>query len=428
MSQMRKEGMSVKEWLETHLLKLNHVTAIKQSQCFTRLAYSKEEWEAMERFFQIARTLDLDVRRDEAGNCIARWEPEHQRGLPAVATGSHLDTVTNGGGYDGTAGVLCGLGAVKQLKDQGFIPTYPIEVICFAGEESARFGISTIGSKAMAGVLNPDEVTHIKDEAGISLQDAVEERGLNWSKISSACRPQQAIKSFIELHIEQGRQLQDAQADVGVVRGIACPIRLKLTIHGMAGHTGSTPMGKRQDALVAAAPLITYVSETSEQLSKKEQLPLVATVSTIRLLPNAMNVIPSKVELGVDIRSVDDSLKKLMKTKIMEKCTYLEKEYNVTIQLEPLVDQPSIHLPIEQRKKLRLISESLGYKCLEMDSGAGHDCMNMAQNWPTALLFIPCRDGISHHPDEYTSLQDLERGTEIVAAYLKQEASTLSFT
>ncbi|MDQ0177186.1 M20 family metallo-hydrolase [Bacillus chungangensis] len=418
----------MKEWLKTHLHQLNHVATMKQSHSFNRPAYSEEEWQAMERFFQIARTLELDVRRDEAGNCIARWEPEHHRNLPAVATGSHLDTVKNGGGYDGTAGVLCGLGAVKQLKDQGFIPTYPIEVICFAGEESARFGISTIGSKAMTGVLNPDEVAHIKDEVGISLQAAVEERGLCWSKINSASRPQQEIKSFIELHIEQGRQLQDAQVNVGVVRGIACPIRLKLTINGMAGHTGSTPMGKRRDALVAAAPLITYVSETSEQLSEKGELPLVATVSTICLLPNAMNVIPAKVELGIDIRSVDDSLKKVMKTKIMEKCTYLEKVYHVTIQLETLVDQPSIDLPIEQRKKLRSISESLGYKCLEMDSGAGHDCMNMAQNWPTALLFIPCRDGISHHQDEHASLQDLERGTEIVAAYLEQEAGTFSFT
>ncbi|WP_226676454.1 M20 family metallo-hydrolase [Rossellomorea aquimaris] len=408
----------MKEWLDRNLKALNLVDTMEQPDGFTRLGYSKEELAAMDVFREVAENLGLSVRKDQAGNLFARWEGENPR---AVLTGSHLDTVENGGGYDGQAGVLCSLGAVKMLKERGFNPHRSIEVVCFASEESARFGVSTIGSKSVAGILDKS-VENVKDRHGTTIKEAVESTGLDWETIEKAERTEDDIHSFIELHIEQGTQIEDHGAQLGIVRGVACPIRLKVKVEGMAGHTGTTPMGKRSDALVALAPLITFVSEEAEKLSGESPKPLVATVSTLDVKPNVMNVIPGYAEAGIDIRSVDDSLKQIMAENIIDQCRSLENEFNVTIKVETLVDNPSILLDEKLTARVKSAGESLGYRTFEMDSGAGHDVMNLAAKWPSALVFIPCEKGISHHPKEYSSLEDLYTGVEILAEVLQQEA------
>ncbi|UOE55256.1 M20 family metallo-hydrolase [Bacillus sp. CMF12] len=411
----------MKEWLDKHLKALNLTDNMNQAEGFCRLGYTKEEWRAIDVFVSIAEDIGLKVERDEAGNAIARWEAEDS--LPAVAVGSHVDTVKGGGGYDGVAGVLCGLAAVKKLKEEGFEPASPIEVICFASEESSRFGVSTIGSKAMSGLLNKKEVEGVTDEDGITIRQAVEDMGLSWDAIEEAERPETALKSFIELHIEQGTRVEDAGANFGAVTAVACPIRLKVIINGQMGHTGTTPMGKRKDAFVAAAPLVPFISETALSLSDSNAVPIVATASTFELKPNAMNVIPGTVELGVDIRSVDDSLKKEMEELIREKCHQLSDSFGVKIEVKTLVHNPSVQLDETVMRELQHSGESLGYKALVLESGAGHDVMNMAAKWPSGLLFIPCKNGLSHHPEEFASIEDLELGTEIIAQYLKIETS-----
>lgn len=411
----------MKEWLDKHLKALNLTDSMNQAEGFCRLGYTEEEWLAIDVFVSIAEDIGLKVRRDEAGNAIARWEAEDS--LPAVAVGSHVDTVKGGGGYDGVAGVLCGLAAVKKLKEEGFQPASPIEVICFASEESSRFGVSTIGSKAMSGLLNKNEVEGVTDEDGITIRQAVEDMGLSWDAIEDAERPESALKSFIELHIEQGTRVEDAGADFGAVTAVACPIRLKVIVNGQMGHTGTTPMGKRKDAFVAAAPLVSFISETALALSNSSAVPIVATASTLELKPNAMNVIPGTVELGIDIRSVDDSLKKEMEKRIREKCHQLSESFGVTIEVKTLVHNPSVQLDEAVMRKLQHSGEALGYKALVLESGAGHDVMNMAAKWPSGLLFIPCKNGLSHHPEEFASIKDLEMGTKIIAQYLKTETS-----
>ncbi|MEG9295821.1 M20 family metallo-hydrolase [Mangrovibacillus sp. Mu-81] len=406
------------EWLECTLKSLNLTDSMKRPDGFTRLGYSEEELEAMAVFKQVSEELGLKVRRDEAGNLFARWEGVSEN---VVMTGSHLDTVENGGGYDGAAGVLCSLGAVKKLKEHGFVPQASIEVVCFASEESARFGVSTIGSKSVSGILEP-AVQEVKDRHGITVKQAVESVGLKWENMLNAERSKDEILSFIELHIEQGTQIEDHGAKFGVVRGVACPIRLKVKAGGMAGHTGTTPMGKRRDALAALAPLISFVSNTAEALSAASSKPLVATVSTLDVKPNVMNVIPGYAGAGIDIRSVDDQLKRKMADEIIAFCRGLEEEFNVTMSIETLVDNSSILLDGKLMARVRDAGEQLGYQAFEMDSGAGHDVMNMAAKWPSALVFIPCEKGISHHPDEFTSLEDLSIGVDILAEVLKQEA------
>ncbi|WP_202081004.1 M20 family metallo-hydrolase [Caldalkalibacillus salinus] len=413
------------QWLDEHLKALNLVDTMTQPNGFNRLGYTPEEAQSMAVFKRMAQALGLQVRRDQAGNLIARWEPTEgdARMKPAVATGSHVDTVKNGGGYDGVAGVLCALGAIKQLQDDGYAPSKPIEVICFASEESSRFGISTIGSKAMAGNLPVEEIQHVTDQEGTSIREAVETSGLSWEHIQEAERSSEDLSRFIELHIEQGTRIEEAGADFGVVTAIACPIRLKIQVEGKTAHTGTTPMDRRQDALVAVAPLISFISEQARALSEEHATPLVATASTLDLQPNAMTAVPGWVELGVDIRSVDDQLKEQMVALITQKCEQLEPAHHVRMKIDTLVHNPSVRLSTDVADRLKAQGEALGYKPYVLESGAGHDAMNMAHKWPSSMLFIPCEDGLSHHPEEHASLEDLNMGAQIIAAYLRQETS-----
>lgn len=386
---------------------------------FSRLSYTKEEKDAHVQFGKVAKELDLHVHQDAAGNMWALWKVDDS--APTIALGSHLDTVDTGGGYDGTAGVLTALAAVKELQASKFESTKNIAVICFISEESARFGVSTIGSKAISGMLDKQELAAIKDRDGISIEQAITAYGINFNTIDQAAIPVEKLESFFELHIEQGMELENTGASIGIVKGISCPVRLKVTAKGMANHTGTTPMNRRKDAFAAIAPLVTFVQEEALKVNEHSEHPLVATVSTIRLKPNAMNVIPGEVELGIDIRSVDDLLKRNFAKDIKNYCTELEAMAGVGIEVSTLVDNDSVMLDKSMHDKLLQASESIGYKSLSMNSGAGHDVMNMAAKWPSGLIFIPCKDGISHHPAEHTSIENLEKGTKVIAEFLKRE-------
>ncbi|SEA04251.1 N-carbamoyl-L-amino-acid hydrolase [Thalassobacillus cyri] len=406
-------------WLEEKLLQLNQADTMDQPRGFTRLSYSPEESRSHEAFQQIANELDLQVTSDKAGNQWAVWKVDSL--APTVAVGSHLDTVNAGGGYDGVAGVLCGLGAIKQMKHQSFTPKKNIAVICFASEESARFGVSTIGSKAVTGLLDKQELENVTDGDGVTIKQAIEEFGLDWETIEQAEKAPDELESFLELHIEQGVQIEHNGAEIGIVRGVACPIRLKVTAIGMSNHTGTTPMDNRKDAFAAIAPLVNFVEQEANKINTRQEVPLVATVSTVQLKPNAMNVIPGEVELGIDIRSVDDSSKYELADLIKSYCSQVETKRQITIKVETLVNNDSIFLAPQIQEKLQKVSKRLGYKALLMDSGAGHDVMNMAVRWPSGLIFIPCKEGISHHPKEYASIADLQKGSNIMAAYLQEE-------
>ncbi|MCD5324234.1 MULTISPECIES: M20 family metallo-hydrolase [Pontibacillus] len=409
----------MQKWLDETLRRLNRTTDMNPADGFSRLSYSPEEGEAHQAFREVVTELGLEVKQDEAGNQWAMWHVAD--GAQAVGVGSHLDTVYNGGGYDGAAGVLTGLAAIKLMKDEGVVPTKNIAVICFASEESARFGVSTIGSKAITGLLDQEDLADIPDREGQTIREVFESFGLDWDTADQAYVPDEGLESFLELHIEQGTEIEDHQAEVGIVRGIACPIRLKVTVRGMANHTGTTPMPKRQDALASIAPLISYVEEEALRRNEALEKRLVATVSTVAIGPNAMNVIPGEVELGIDIRSVNDEAKRQLAEDIRKRCGQIAIDRNVQIEVETLVDNDSVALDETMQKHLVDICESLSYEAIQMDSGAGHDVMNMAVRWPSGLIFIPCKEGISHHPAEYASVADLEKGSRIIAEYLRQK-------
>jgi hydantoinase/carbamoylase family amidase len=408
-----------RSWLEKSLLALNITDTIDKPEGFTRLSFSPEEKAAHARFLEIARELGLQTFQDKAGNQWAVWEVDKE--APTIAVGSHLDTVTNGGGYDGVAGVLSGLAAIKTLKDKQFQPEKNIAVICFVSEESARFGVSTIGSKALVGKLDKEEIGSVTDKDGITVKKAVEEFGVEWKNIHEAELSAESLEGFLELHIEQGTQIEENNAEIGIVNGVACPVRLKITIKGMANHTGTTPMHNRKDAFVAIAPLVTFVSERAAQISEINEQPLVATVSTIELKPNVMNVIPGEIELGIDIRSVNDSSKHQFADQIKEYCRKVAEDKQMEIHVSTLVDNDSVLLDTDMQEKLADVCEELGLKKHIMNSGAGHDVMNMAAKWPSGLVFIPCKEGISHHPAESASIEDIAKGVQVISGFLQKE-------
>ncbi|NJP37483.1 M20 family metallo-hydrolase [Alkalicoccus luteus] len=403
----------IADWLKTRLLALNLTDAMTRPEGFTRLSFTKEELEAQRVFKEEAEALGMTVRSDAVGNVIARLDGKSDG--PAHAFGSHLDTVTNGGGYDGTAGVLTALGAVRLLQDAGITPEKPIEVICFVSEESSRFSMSTVGSKAMAGMLTREQLDTITDQDGVTLGEAMRDAGFNPDAFKEAERGETELLSFTELHIEQGMRIEHAGKEYGAAAAIACPIRMHVTISGKAGHTGTTPMDQRKDALTEAAGLITFVQQAALKLNDYDDYPLVATVSTIDSRPNAMNVIPGTVVLGIDIRSVSDQQKKRMEAAI----DGWMSQSQFDIEKDVIVRNASVTLDADIYDKLRKLEEETGYTCLGMESGAGHDVMNMQTKWPSGLLFIPCRDGLSHHPDEHASLEDLVKGTELLFHHMK---------
>lgn len=402
-------------WIEDALKRVNLTSTLKQAHGFSRLGFTKEEQASHEQFRQIAKSLDLHVYQDDAGNQWAVWKVDE--GAGTIALGSHLDTVYKGGGYDGTVGVVAVFTAIHILKEMNFQPKKNIAVVSFICEESARFGLATIGSQAICGLLDTRKVATLKDKNGITLKEAVEQVGLDWRRFKNSKIPQNAIEQFIELHIEQGTHLENAQKEIGIVQAIAQATRLRITCTGMTNHTGTTPMYERQDALLAVAQLISCVDATAKKINTRQSIPLMATVSTIHNEPNAMNMIPGKVVVGVDIRSTKASLKQEI---VKEIEAFTATFTNVSFNIEVLENADPIHLDSQIQQTFKELCKELDFSFITMDSGAGHDVMNMARRWPSGLLFIPCHRGISHHPKEHTTLQAILDGSRLLAAYLRK--------
>ncbi len=376
----------------------------------TRVAYTNEEQTCTHAFMRMCKAEHLDIRMDSCGNVIARREGRI-KGLPPVAMGSHLDTVYQGGKYDGAVGVTAALEVISRLNEKGIETNHPIEIISFACEESARFGVSTLGSKAMAGVIDKEKYRHLKDRDGITMEKAFALCALDFNGIDEASRVNEEFKAFFELHIEQGPILINNQRKIGVVTGIAAPERFIFKIIGKASHSGTTPMNMRRDALLGASEIALALEKAA---IREQENGTVATVGVINIESGAMNVIPGEVEMKVDIRS----------TSLESRNRVLDELHQViaTVKEQRQLDVQSLVISSEEPVLLEAgVIDSLAKICEENDlpydlmpSGAGHDAMNMARLCPTGLIFIPSVDGLSHHPNEYTPMDDVLRGIDVL--------------
>lgn len=376
----------------------------------TRIAYTNEEQTCTHAFMRMCKAEGLEISMDQCGNVIARREGKN-KDLPPVLMGSHLDTVYQGGKYDGVAGVTAALEVVKRLNEKGIETAHPIEIVSFACEESARFGVSTVGSKAMTGLFDKEKFRHLKDRDGITMEEALSLCALDIDSVEEASRENEEIKAFFELHVEQGPVLMNNNKNIGIVTGIAAPVRLFIKIKGTASHSGTTPMHMRKDALLGASEIALEL----EKIAKEEQhYGTVATVGVMDIHAGAMNVVPGEVDIKVDIRSTSVESRQRVLDHLHKTIQALETNRQLEIVSNEIISEEPVLLSKEINDITESICESLNLSYQKMASGAGHDAMNMTKLCPTGLIFVPSVDGLSHHPDEYTELEDIMTGIDVL--------------
>ena len=380
-----------------------------------RLAFTDADWEG--RQYIIDRMIDagLSVEIDDFGNVIG-YKIGKKPDLPAVMVGSHTDSVPNGGNYDGVVGVLSAIEVIRSMIDDGYEHDHTIAVVSFMCEESGRFGNATLGSKAMRGELTLQDLHHLVDKQGISLYEALKGRNLNPDGIETMAykRP---VKSFTEIHIEQGKVLEHEQKTIGIVTGIAAPERFYVTIRGNADHSGATPMNLRHDALCGASKIILGIEEIA---SMQEEPPVVGTVGVVEVTPGAMNVIPGAVKLGVDIRSISKVARNSVVTLVKEFIDITAEKRGLSYTIETIAQDYPVEMHPAMIREIEEAVKSVGVEYMTMPSGAGHDAMHWAEVVPTGMIFIPCRDGISHNPAEFAEMDDIVTGAAVLDKVLRK--------
>jgi ureidoglycolate amidohydrolase len=384
----------------------------------TRIVFSPDDLRARAWLKNLASNEGLEIREDAVGNTFLRW-PGTDPTLPAVATGSHIDAIPHAGMYDGTVGVLGGLEAMRALKRSGLQPRRSIELLMLTSEEPTRFGIGCLGSRLISGTLNPAQADTLTDTQQNTLATTRTSAGFTGALTSVPLKPSH-YHAWVELHIEQGSLLEREAIPIGIVTSIAAPAGYRFTITGLGGHAGALLMPDRKDALCAAAELILSIERHALATGA---IDTVATVGTCDVHPGAVNSVPSRVTLQLDIRDTNPTRRESVMQAIRRDCDDLRHRRNVTIT-EDLVnaDQPAQSSPhIVALLEQTCAEQSIPYK--KLVSRAYHDSLFMARIAPIAMIFIPCRNGVSHRPDEYATPADIARGAHVLASVLAKLAS-----
>ncbi len=379
----------------------------------TRIVFTPTDLKARAWVSSRCEEAGLAVRQDAIGNIFARWNGA-DAAAPAVGTGSHIDAIPNAGKYDGVVGVLGGLEAIRALRRSGFQPKNSIELLVFATEEPTRFGIGCLGSRLLSGTLSAEAAAKLKDRDGQTVEEVRRKAGFS-GNLQEVKLPKGNYKAFVELHIEQGPLLERAKISLGIVKSIAAPASLRISIEGAGGHAGGVLMPDRKDALCAAAELILAIENAARTSGAVDT---VSTVGVCDVFPGAVNSIPSRVRITLDVRDTDLARRDGVMKTIERASQNISTKRQVSIQFELLnADAPADCAP-EVRKAISESCREHGFPFLEMVSRAYHDSLFISRIAPTGMLFIPCRNGYSHRPDEYASPEDIARGTLMLAVAL----------
>ena len=384
----------------------------------TRVVFSEADLRGRAYVKGLCADAGLTIREDAIGNTFARWvgsEPE----LAPVGTGSHIDAIPNAGSYDGTVGVLGGLEAIRVLQKLGFKPRRSIELVIFTAEEPTRFGIGCLGSRMMGHVLSPDAARALRDKEGNGLDDLRALAGFT-GELETVALPAGSFHQFIELHIEQGPLLEQEGIDVGLVTAIAAPASLRIRVEGEGGHAGAKLMPGRKDALAAASELILALETTVKGTGA---IDTVGTVGVCEVFPGAVNSIPSLVRLETDIRDTDAARRDGVLALLQAACADVSERRGMTITTELVNADPPATCDGEILDALEESAKEAGKSYRKMVSRAYHDSLFMARIAPVAMLFIPCRGGVSHRPDEYASPEAIGAGVHVLARTLARLAS-----
>ena len=376
----------------------------------TRLAFSKEDLEARKFLINLIEKNGFKLKIDNVGNIYAIYDDGCEADAKPVCVGSHIDSVPNGGFYDGTLGVMAGLEALSSIKEAGIKLKRPLWLINFSCEESSRFKTATIGSKIISGKLSQQRLHELKDEDGISLFEAMSAAGFKPQNLDEAILKENSLHAYLELHIEQGPVLERSSISVGVVSGIAAPIRFEITIQGKADHSGATPMNMRSDALLAASHIIIAANKFA-----KNKKTAVATVGYVHAKPGVLNVVPGEARLGVDLRDIDKASLEELNLELRNFVGELSRELKFSYEIRELSSDEPVKLSEHAINLLEDEAKKLGIKTLTLPSGAGHDAMNLTKLASSVgMLFIPCVDGISHNTKEAINFKDAVTATKIL--------------
>ncbi len=390
---------------------LNHVMGrfysigIDENGGVTRLAYSKEEDQMHDELSQIGKEEGYIVSTDEVGNTFLSIDEYEEYYL----VGSHLDSVVNGGRFDGVLGVAVGLLLLKIIKENNL--KIPLKIAAFRCEESSNFMKSTLGSGLITEECNPKYFETLKSRNGEGLREIFANRGY-----SESPKKIKGVKSYLELHIEQGRILENENLKIGIVTAIAGNIRLRVRIKGVAEHSGATPMNLRQDALCGAAEIISGIERIGQGDFTKSA---VTTVGVIENFPNSINVVPGEVALSVDIRDGDNANMEDIRIQTEKLISEVCEKRNLSYDLQLISSTEAVKLDKKLNQELSSIAEKLGIKHKIMPSGAGHDAMKLASITKSGMIFIPCKGGVSHNPEEDAKVEDAAIGAMIILEYLK---------
>jgi allantoate deiminase len=397
----------------TIMSRLDALAAISaEAGAITRLYLTPEQARANALVMGWMREAGLSPRIDAAGNVVGRAEGSVP-GAPALVIGSHLDTVRDAGRFDGPLGVVTGIACVGALLREGRRPPFAIEVVGFADEEGTRFDAALIGSRAFAGTLDPAVMARA-DGQGITVASALRGAGLDPARIGEAARSPKDILAYLELHIEQGPTLERAEIPVGLVTAISGASRLSIALSGEAGHAGTVAMAGRRDALAGAAECILVVEARCA-----EEPDLVGTVGTLAAAPGAVNVIPGRVTFSLDLRAPDDGQRRNALADIEQAWSAIAARRGLKLYRTVTHDAPSTPCDEGIAARIAAAIAAEGLPVLRLPSGAGHDGMAIHAIAPVAMIFVRCRGGISHNPDEFASLADIGAGARVLLATLR---------
>jgi N-carbamoyl-L-amino-acid hydrolase len=404
---------------ERTLRELDALAAFSDAQApaVTRVVFSERDVEARAFLLPLFEDAGLSVRVDPIGNTFARWSGT-DADLAAVGTGSHIDAIPDSGRYDGTVGVLGALEAIRALRRSGYRPRRSIEILMFTSEEPTRFGVGCTGSRLLSGAMTVDEIRALRDDAGADYDSVRRAAGFD-GELEDVALAGGYYDAWVELHIEQGPILERERLPIGVVTAIAAPASLRVEITGEGGHAGAVLMPDRHDALCAAAEMVLAVE--SAAIDRKSD-DAVATTGVLDVHPRAINSIPSRVEMLIDIRDTELASRDAAVDHVRDRVDEIAARRGVRVDVDLLNADPPALCGERIVSAIEAACDDLGAGYRRMISRAYHDSLFIARVAPAGMIFIPCRGGVSHRPDEYAKPEDIATGVDVLARTLRQLA------
>lgn len=379
-----------------------------------RPSWSEADMQARRWLQERLTAAGLGSRVDAAGNIFGRWQP----GGPVVLVGSHLDSVPNGGAFDGALGVLAGLECLRRVKEEGLRLRHPLELVAFTDEEGAFGGF--FGSYAFTGVLLSEAIPSLRDATGLRILDAMAQRGMDAMAAPTAFRDPGEIQAYVELHIEQGQVLEAHRVPIGIVDAIVGIRRFGITFRGRADHAGTTPMTDRRDALLGATDLV----QQGRELIVAEGTPASRlTVGIMQVKPGAANIVPAEVYLTYELREASGEALRSLADRSRALAADVAAAWGLTVAVETILEIEPVSMADEVKACILGAVEELGHKHMRLPAMAGHDAQVVGRFAKAGMIFVPSKDGRSHSPAEFTSDEDVERGANVLLLTLLKLAA-----